>query len=124
MLAIPDFADMTQTIGLASLGASDEEITALSSVYWFSVEFGLVKEGGQRKIMGAGILSSFGEMENAMSDIPEVRSFVPEEAARTSYPITTYQPILWMADDMQTAKKQLRDYAKSFSNFRNAYQAN
>lgn len=63
MLADPAFCDMVQAIGVASLGADDKQVWHLTKVYWYTVEFGVVKEAGDIKAFGAGILSSFGELE-------------------------------------------------------------
>lgn len=110
LFANPDFADFSQEIGLASLGASDDDIEKLATIYWFTIEFGLCKQGDEIKAFGAGVLSSFGELEYAMSDKPEKRPFDPSLAAATKYPITEYQPIYYVADSFQDAKDKVREF--------------
>jgi phenylalanine-4-hydroxylase len=88
MFANKDFADFSQEIGLASLGASDEQIEKLGRVYWYTVEYGLCAERGKRKAIGAGLLSSFGELEYCMTDQPQVLPWNPNDACQRDYPIS------------------------------------
>lgn len=115
MFACPPFAAFSQEIGLASLGASDEDILRLSRCYWFTVEFGLMLEDGKEKAYGAGLLSSFGELEHALSDKPEKRPFTPESAGNQDYPITTYQPIYYVAESFERMATQVRQFAATFN---------
>lgn len=108
LFADHDFADFSQEIGLASLGASDEFIKKLSTCYWFTVEFGLCRQRGEVKAFGAGLLSSFGELKYCLTDEPEVRAFDPEKTALQEYPITSFQPVYYIAESFKDAKDKMR----------------
>lgn len=131
MFADVDFADFSQEIGLASLGASDEEIKKLATCYWHSVEFGLVRQGNEIKAYGAGLLSSYGELlhaceysasasgattTNISTDKAKKSDFKiwdPTVASTTSYPITTYQPTYFVAANLNDAKQRMRVYCEN-----------
>jgi phenylalanine-4-hydroxylase len=71
MFAHQDFADFSQEIGLASLGATEIELKRLAALYWFTIEFGMcLDKHGNKKAYGAGIMSSFGELEYCVTDKP------------------------------------------------------
>lgn len=60
-------------------------IQLLSRIYWFTIEFGLIRENGELKIYGAGILSSAGETKFSLSDEPAHYEYNVEKIMRTSY---------------------------------------
>ena len=123
MFADADFADFSQQIGLASLGASDDDVAKLAACYWHSVEFGLCREdSGAVKAYGAGLLSSFGELEYACAPYrpaggteqrPALRDWEPDVACVTSFPITEYQPTYFVARSLADAKERMREYCET-----------
>jgi len=113
LFADPDFAAFSQEIGLASLGAPDDYVKKLATCYWFTVEFGLCRQEGQIKAFGAGLLSSYGELEYCLSDKPEVRPFDPPKTGIQDYPITEYQPVYYVAESFQDAKDKLTKFAET-----------
>ncbi|KAK6736327.1 hypothetical protein RB195_019168 [Necator americanus] len=112
LFADADFAQFSQEIGLASLGATDDVIKQLATLYWFTIEFGICLQDGKRKAYGAGLLSSFGELQYALSEKPEVAPFEPSVTSNTDYPITEYQPKYFLAESFASAKTKLQYVAK------------
>ncbi|MDT4858188.1 Phenylalanine-4-hydroxylase [compost metagenome] len=69
LLSNPAYADFMHAFGQLGLQWNDDEhkMELLSRIYWYTIEFGLIREYGQPKIYGAGILSSPGETLHSMA---------------------------------------------------------
>ena len=100
MLADPQFAELYATAGAASVRCTDEELARFSKTFWFTLEFGVVYEGRELKAYGAGLLSSFGEIQ-AFRDA-EIRAWDPDAMSVMEYDIDHYQPVLFAAPDFGT----------------------
>ena len=94
MLAHHDFAEMARHVGelgVAACASGEGERTA--RLYWHTVEFGLAREHGDLKILGAGLASSFGEAHFSLeSGNVERLPFSIERAVRTDYRHDAFQP--------------------------------
>lgn len=92
----PDIVRFSKHIGQLVKKADDQELIALERLYWFTLEFGLIQEGADTKIFGAGLLSSSGEMPHALSNKVTRRPFSIEEVTKTPFDFSTMQPMLFV----------------------------
>jgi phenylalanine-4-hydroxylase len=113
MLASPVFADLYELAGQASLRATaDVSLDVFSRVFWFTLEFGVVHENNAVKAYGAGLLSSYGEIE-AFHDA-EIREWDLPAMAMQEYDITHYQPVLFAAASFEQMISDLRAFFSSY----------
>jgi len=108
-LASTRLAELNRLFGKAvKRTSSPEALNRLSRVYWFTIEFGVLRENGSLKAYGTGLLSSAGELE-AMHNA-ELRPLDLEAASRHEYDPTHYQPVLFCADSFETMYNSLHEF--------------
>ena len=95
-LAHPGIAEVNRLLGRAALLATDSEMLRLERVYWYTMEFGLVKQGDDIKAYGAGLLSSIGELRGFWSNAT-FKTWDLNQMALTPYDPTCYQDQLFVA---------------------------
>lgn len=100
LLADPRVADLNRLAGAAARRVSTKEaLKAVADVFWFTVEFGVLWEDGELRAYGAGILSSYGEIEEFRS--MEIRPLDFAAMATIDYDISHYQPVLFAAESFE-----------------------
>jgi len=115
MFTNPAFADYSQFIGHGARIATDRQIDELGRLYWFTVEFGLVEHEGETKAYGAGLLSSYGELEHAFSDKVERRPFNLEQVIQHDYTYSDMQPVLYVIPSFAALKDVTKRYIETFT---------
>jgi phenylalanine-4-hydroxylase len=103
LLFNPIFADHMQEYGKGGLKALQQDgLELLARLYWYTIEFGLIKSPQGLRAYGAGILSSGGEIDYCLSSpLPHRIPFNLERVMRTLYKIDSYQESYFVIDDFQ-----------------------
>ena len=73
----------------------------ISRIYWFTIEFGLIREDGELRVYGAGILSSAGETTYALSDKPSHFTYDVRQIMSTSYWKDRFQDKYWVIESYE-----------------------
>lgn len=123
MLMNPALADYLQAYGEGGLRALRLGVLEqLARVYWHTVEFGLVREHGQLRIYGAGIVSSATETVFALDDAsPDRLRFALDRVLRTRYRIDDFQQGYFVLDSLDELLGLARiDFAPHYERARQA----
>jgi phenylalanine-4-hydroxylase len=113
MLGSNAFADLYELAGGASRRAtSDDALEFFSRVFWFTIEFGVVWEDGALRAYGAGLLSSYGELDVFRE--AELHPWDLHAMGTTEYDITKYQPLIFAAASEAELARDLSAFFTSY----------
>jgi phenylalanine-4-hydroxylase len=100
--ADPVFADFLQRFGAVAARATEPaDVAAMARLFWFTVEFGLVREAGRIKVYGSGLISSHEDAANALGPSCERRPFSLDAAVAQPFAIDRIQDVLFVVDSFQ-----------------------
>ncbi|HEX6747834.1 MAG TPA: phenylalanine 4-monooxygenase [Longimicrobium sp.] len=100
--ADPVFADFLQRFGaVAARAESDEDVAKMARLFWFTVEFGLVREPGAVKLYGSGLISSAGDAANALGPGCDRRPFSLDAVFAQEFEIDRFQDVLFVVDSFE-----------------------
>ena len=116
MHAHPVFADFLQQYGrvCASLMHDKEKLEKMGRLFWFTVEFGVIRQGGKVKLYGSGLISSHGEGTHVIEGKPEIRDFDLDLVLEQKFLVSEEQKVLYAVESFdqiyeaaQQAEKRL-----------------
>jgi phenylalanine-4-hydroxylase len=100
--ADPVFADFLQGFGeVAARARSDEDVRRMARLFWFTVEFGLVREDGEVKVYGSGLISSHGDAANALGPKCDRRPFSLDAVMEQHFEIDRFQDVLFVVESFE-----------------------
>lgn len=114
MHANREFGDFLQAYGEAALHCGGEpRLTELQRLFWFTVEFGLIREEGRLRLYGSGLISSPGEGKHCLeSPAVERVDFDLERVIAQDFEIDHYQPLLFVIDSYEQLFAALGEYRR------------
>ncbi|QDK31885.1 phenylalanine 4-monooxygenase [Sphingomonas sp. IC081] len=122
MLLDPTIADFLELYGKAGARAmAMDALPMLARIYWYTIEFGLVREDGGLRVFGAGIISSSGETRYSLEDRDVLRlPFDAERVMRTGYMIDAFQKTYFVLESLPQLIEDLvgLDFGPVYENWR------
>ncbi len=113
MHAHPVFADFLQSYGqvCASLN-NEDDVKRMGRLFWFTVEFGVIRQKGQVKLYGSGLISSHGESSYVINGGPEIRPFDLDAVLEHDFCISEMQPVLYAVESFDQIYEATREACK------------
>ncbi len=113
MHAHPVFADFLQHYGSVCAGVKDSDVLErLGRLFWYTVEFGLIRQDGSIKVYGSGVISSHRECTNAIEAGCEVKDFSLDEVLATPVKVDELQKVLFAIESFEQLYEAMHEAEK------------
>lgn len=112
-MVLPEYTALQELFAPAFLRANPEQGENIKRLAWFSTEFGLIREHGELKLFGAGLISSAGEMEHVLAGKVPLLPFEADTIVNFDKAIWSYNHQLFVFDSLEELKAKLKDYFDS-----------
>ncbi|HET9086523.1 MAG TPA: phenylalanine 4-monooxygenase [Acidobacteriaceae bacterium] len=111
MHAHPVFADFLHEYGrvCCSMAGRADDLERMGRFFWFTVEFGVIRQHGQIKVYGSGLISSHGECTYVVERGPEIRDFNLDQVLEHKFSISEMQPVLYAVESFQQIYEAARE---------------
>lgn len=103
MHAHPVFGNFLQHYGQVCAGLMDNPVALerMGRVFWFTVEFGVIRQDGELKVYGSGLISSHGECTRVLAGGCEVRDFDLDAVMNQEFDTGAMQPVLYAVESFE-----------------------
>ena len=113
--ADPAFARFLQRFGqLAARAEREEHVVAMTRLFWFTVEFGLVREAGATRIYGSGLISSSGDAAHALGPDCDRRPFSLDAVIAQDFAIDRLQDVLFVVERFEDLFVAMEEAGRRF----------
>jgi len=101
LMADPVYGALMQQFGqIHDVITSDQDLLEMTRLFWFTIEFGLIREGDDVRILGAGLLSSPGEAVHCLGDAVTRKPFRLSDVIAQPFRIDVYQDVVFVAESL------------------------
>ena len=114
MFTHPQINELQRMIGKAAAMATEQQLEWLNKIYWFTIEYGLIREQGEIKAFGAGLLGGIKDLTNAFNHKVSIKPFDLKTVLATNYNYSFEQPQFFVMESIEKVKEEIRVLTHSF----------
>jgi len=104
------FADFLQSYGRVCAAIEDQHtLEKLGRLFWYTVEFGLIRQNNEIKVYGSGLISSHGECLNVVEGHSAVHDFTLDEVLNTPVKVDEFQKVLFAVNSFDQVYEAMHE---------------